>query len=336
MECVMRIAVVSIGLRVPTDPARWITVPPQGYSGVHWVVAHLVDGLLGLGHHVFLLGAPGSPMDHPRLTVVDAGEVEDTRAWLTAVDVDVVHDHSCGQLGAIGLPYVSTHHMTGRPDDPRNCVYLSHAQRRAAGSAGAPVVRIPVNEAHYEFSRAKDDYLLFLGRISTFKGVYEAAAFAHAAGRPLVVAGPSWEDDYRHRIESDYKSTVDFVGEVGGQRRVALIARAAAVMVLSQTVMGPWGARWCEPGATVVSEAAVSGTPVVATGNGCLPEIASLVGAIVPEGASFTPAQASAVLAGLPKPDDVRAAALAQWGHLKIARQHEDLYRRVCGGEQWT
>jgi hypothetical protein len=332
----MRVAVVTVPLRIPTDPTLWITVPPQGYSGVHWVVAHLVEGILRLGHQVFLLGAPGSPVSHPGLTVVNVGEIHEIESWLATTDVDVVHDHSCGQLGPVNQPYVSTHHMTGRPDNPQNCVYLSYAQRAAAGSHIAPVIRIPVNEAYYKFSRDKDEYLLFMGRISRFKGVYEAATFAHAAGRRLVAAGPSWEGEYREQIESDYGSTVDFVGEVGGARRVELLARAAAIMVLSQTVIGPWGAVWCEPGATVVSEAAVCGTPVIGTGNGCLAEIVPAVGAVVAEGASFTQEQASAVLAGLPGPDQVRASALAHWGYEKIARTYDQVYVRVRDGEQWT
>ena len=107
-------------------------------------------------------------------------------------------------------------------------------------------------------------------------------------------------------------------------------------MVLSQTVTGPWGTTWCEPGATVVSEAAVSGTPVVGTPNGCLAEVVPAVGALVPEGASFSRAQATAVLAALPACDQVRASALACWGHVRIAREYEQLYTRVRNGEQWT
>jgi glycosyltransferase involved in cell wall biosynthesis len=336
----MRIAMVTIALRLPSDPSQWISVPPQGYAGIHWVVANLIDGLLDLGHEVFLLGAPGSAADRPGLTVVDAAEIDDIHAWLATAAVDVVHDHSCGQLDPhrlpAGLPRLSTHHLTGRPKDPHNAVYVSRAQRAMAGSHDAPVIRIAVNSKHYEFSRTKEPYLLFLGRVSTFKGTYEAAAFAHAAGRPLVVAGPSWEEDYRHRIATDFGSTVDFVGVVGGQRRRDLLSRASAIMVLSQPVMGPWGDIWCEPGSTVVSEAAASGTPVISTSNGCLPEIVPSVGVLVPDGAAFSPDQARQVLAQLPDPQRVRHEALTRWGYLEKAREYLAVYHRVCAGEGWT
>lgn len=339
----MRVALVTMALRVPTDPSQWITVPPQGYAGIHWIVANHMDGLLALGHEVFVLGAPGTTPASPSVTVVDAGEIEDMHAWLNgpgASTVDIVHDFSCGQIDPDRLPagmaYVSTHHLTGRPKYPYNCTYASYAQRTQAGNDSAPVVRISVNEARYEFRADKDDYLLYLARISEFKGAYEAAAFAHAAGRRLVVAGPSWEPDYLARIERDFGGAIELVGEVGGERRLDLLAGATAIMVLSQSTMGPWGVVWCEPGSTVVSEAAACGTPIIGTPNGCLAEIVPPVGVVVPEGSSFTPEQARAAVAELPSPGQVRAAALERWDHVVVAKQVEALYHEVIAGRTWS
>jgi glycosyltransferase involved in cell wall biosynthesis len=302
-----------------------------------------MDGLLELGHEVFLLGAPGTKPASPAVTVVDAGEVDDMHAWLSgpgASTVDVVHDFSCGQIDPDRLPpglaYLSTHHLTGRPKYPRNCVYASYAQRAQAGNDSAPVQRISVNQARYQFRADKDDYLLYLARISEWKGAYEAAAFARAAGRRLVVAGPSWEEDYLRRIERDFGDTIDLVGEVGGERRLELLSGATAIMVLSQSTMGPWGVVWCEPGSTVVSEAAACGTPVIGTPNGCLAEIVPPVGVVVPEGSSFTPEQARAAVADLPEPSQVRAAALELWDHVVVAKQVETLYHEVLAGRTWS
>ncbi|MFI2663179.1 MULTISPECIES: glycosyltransferase [Micromonospora] len=339
----MRVVLVTMALRVPTDPSHWITVPPQGYAGIHWIVANHMDGLLELGHEVFLLGAPGTTPVAPAVTVVDAGEIEDMHAWLNspeAATIDVVHDFSCGQIDPDRLPrgmaYLSTHHLTGKPKYPRNCVYASYAQRAQAENDVAPVVRISVNQARYPFRADKDDYLLYLGRISEWKGTYEAAAFASAAGRRLVVAGPSWEEDYLARIMRDFGDSVDLVGEVGGDRRLDLISRATAMMVLSQSTMGPWGVVWCEPGSTVVSEAAACGTPVIGTPNGCLAEIVPAVGTVVPEGADFTVEQARSVVAALPGPDAVRAAALERWDHVVVAKEFEAIYHDVLAGRTWT
>jgi hypothetical protein len=332
----MRVAMVNVPLRVPGDPDTWITVPPQGYGGIQWVVTQIIDGLLDLGHSVALLGAPGSPGGHPRLEVIAAAEPAEMREWLESATVDVVHDHSNGQVGRNGLtvPYLSTFHLTGVPSDPVNCVYLSRAQRAAAGASG-PVIRLPVNPRRYMFTGQKRDYLLFLGRVSPHKGAYEAAAFARAAGRLLLLAGPTWESGYADGIKRAYGDSVEFLGEVGGARRLALIAEAAAVLVLSQPVPGPWGGTWSEPGATVVSEAAVSGTPVVATASGCLAEIVPPVGAVVGYGSDFDGHRAASVIAGLPPPDQVRREAIARWHHRDIARAYQSIYRQVLRGRSW-
>ncbi|MGH3897824.1 MAG: glycosyltransferase [Pseudonocardiaceae bacterium] len=332
----MRVAVVNVPLRVPGDPGRWITVPPQGYGGIQRVVCHLVDGLLALGHEVFLLGAPGSPATHPALHVVDAAEPAEMRRWLGSSRVDVVHDHSNGLVRPedvrAGTAYCSTHHLTGAPAVRLNCVFVSGAQRNAAKDEAAPVIRLPVNPERYRFRSDKQSYLLFLGRISAHKGALEAAAFARAAGMAVKLAGPAWEEEYVAAIR-ERAPDAELVGEVGGAERLELISQATAVLVLSQSVAGPWGDLWCEPGATVVSEAAVSGTPVIATANGCLSEIVPGVGALVPYGEAFDPGYAAARVAALPSADRVRRRALARWDYVGIAGQYVSIYQRIREGQ---
>ncbi len=327
----MKIAMVNPPFRLPTDESRWITVPPQGYGGIQWVVAHLVAGLLELGHEVALLGAPGSPDGHPNLSVIPVAEQSEMRSWLRTAQVDVVHDHSDGKVAPLaGTAFVSTHHLTSRPVHQAGCVYLSRAHRtHCGGGAAAPVIPIPVDPSRYAGPAAKEDFLLFLGRISPHKGALEAAAFARAAGLPLVLAGPSWEADYHDQIMDEYGDGVRLAGEVGGDERRRMLATARAILVLSQPTIGPWGGIWCEPGATVVSEAAASGTPVIATANGCLPEIVPPVGALVGYGCDFEPADAKHCLNELPSPAEVRAEAVRRWNHVAIARRYVEIYRRA-------
>lgn len=316
----------------------WITVPPQGYGGIQWTVTMLIDGLLELGHQLFLLGAPGSSSNHANLQVIDAGTAHDMTTWLNENPVDIVHDSSNGVVPANGsFTHLSTHHLTGRPRFADNTVYLSHAQRsQARATNDAPVIRISVNPDRLMFSSEKKDYLLFLGRISPWKGALEAAAFAQAAGLPLYMAGPSWEPDYLEEILRLYGDSVQLLGEVHGAERLKLLAEARAIMVLSQTVPGPWGDVWCEPGSTVVSEAAVSGTPVIGSANGCLAEIVPKVGCVLSSSEPLTKAYAKQVLDSLPQPSQVREAAIREWGHVKIAQEYESLYKEVMGGKKWS
>lgn len=317
----------------------WQTVPPQGYGGIQWVNANLIDGLLELGHEITLLGAPGSVSNSRSLIVVDAATPGQIEEWLTTHQIDIIHDSSNGVVNLDELrahaPCISTHHLTGGPRYPLNCVYISHAQRHAAGGQGAPVVRLPVNPARYKFKRIKGDFLLFLGRVAPWKGTMQAAAFAKAAGMKLVVAGPNWEEEYFDELMNSYADNIHYLGEVDGEERLNLLADSRAVLVMSQPVEGPWGGIWSEPGATVVSEASVSGTPVISTDNGCLREITPFVGHLLRPDDDLSPEQSRQILDDLSQGDELRRVALHEWGHIKVATQYEALYREIVKGYQW-
>ncbi|GAA2972152.1 hypothetical protein GCM10010519_04100 [Streptomyces lactacystinicus] len=323
--------------RYGQDTTQWITVPPQGYGGIQWVVATLIDGLLAAGCAILLVGAPGSP-PRPGLTISDATTPAAALGALREFAPDVVHDHTNNQLLPTEAPWptVRTHHLNGALANPANGVYLSHAQRGATGSARAPIIRLPVNPDRYTYRETKDAFLLFLGRVSAHKGARQAAAFAQAADLPLILAGPVWEPDYLHGILADYPDTAQYIGEVGGPRRTGLLADARALLALSQPFGGPLGGEWIEPGATVVAEAAVSGTPVIATDNGCLAEIAPHVGIALRHGVVPTPEQAAKILAGLPTPEHLRATAVERWGHHVIAAKYLEVYRRAAAGGSWS
>ena len=335
----MKVALINIPYRAAAEfGGGWITVPPQGYGGIQRVIATLQKALLNRGHKVALLGAPGSATQSSQHLVVNAAARDEIRDWIEGGDFDIVHDHTNGTVFSPEWcegRFLSTHHLTGTPKIIWNAVYLSLAQRKDAGGSESPVVRIPVDVDSYLFCEQKEDYLLFLGRVCPWKGALEAAQFADAVGLPLYLAGPTWEQDYLRLILQRYSATTIVLGEVGGEQRLNLLARARAVLALSQPVMGPWGDIWCEPGATIISEAAASGTPVIATNNGCLGEIAGQVGLVVPAEQNITQKRAKMLLRNLPGPAKVRATADREWGCDKIAAEYERLYKRVLMDGGW-
>jgi glycosyltransferase involved in cell wall biosynthesis len=313
-----------------------ITVPPKGYGGIQWSLAGVIDGLLSLGLCCVLLGAPGSePRDG--LEVVDAFTREEICGWVAANRPALVSDFANFSGLDSALPpevrYCTTWQLTGAPPARRNPIYVSYAQRRAAGGGDAPVIRLPANPARYRMVARPHDYLLFLGRVSPWKGTYEAATFAAAAGLDLVIAGPTWDAEYRRRIERDFGARVTFSGEVFGRRRQDLLTHAQALVAMSQPVAGPWGTEWCEPGAAVVAEAAMSGTPVIGSNNGCLAEIVPEVGAVVTDAGSV---DAAGTLSGLPARAAVRDRAVELWHHEVIGGQYVRVFERVMAGDSWS
>lgn len=317
---------------------QWITVPPRGYGGIQWVVANIISALLDRGHTVTLYGAPGSPGANENLRVSDATDPQAMHAGIVSGEYDVVHDFSNGLMAVPEVHswgnFITTYSLTGSPRFRRNVVFLSFAQRIAAGYRSAPVCRIPIDRRFSRFVEGKADYLLFLGRVSPWKGVLEAARFADACRMKLKIAGPVWEPEYFTAIVDQYGQSVEYIGEVCGDQRLQLLSEARALLAMSQSTLGPWDSPWCEPGSTVVSEAAVCGTPVISTDNGCLAEITPHVGIVIPEH-GYDYANSNQILENLPSPNQVRAAALREWASDKIVREYEELYRRILAGDEW-
>lgn len=334
----MRIVVLNIPFKAPwLGDNKWITVPPRGYGGIQWVVKNLIDGLLSEGHHVTLLGAPGSVSHHENYTVVHIGEIDEINRWLDrhVHDYDLIHDHSCrgeqfsGNINWGNWQRLHTHHLSSRPKETECITFLSTAHARSLQYDDAPIVRIPINPGNYRYSSEKDDYFLYLGRISKWKGVDVAAEFAAKIGKKLYVGGPAWEQEYFESIMTRYKGTVHYLGEVHGEARLSLLSRAKAALVFSQSVAGPSGDIWVEPGATVVSESAVSGTMVLGSRNGCLGEIVPIVGAVIDQFASMNRGEILDIIDSVPGPSRIREQCLAHWHFQKIAREYIDIYERL-------
>jgi glycosyltransferase involved in cell wall biosynthesis len=143
--------------------------------------------------------------------------------------------------------------------------YLGMEMVRSSGNDFWYDVVIPsyfdVND--FEFSAAKDDYFLFLGRVYAGKGVHIAVQVVEAIGAKLVVAGPGALESNITRTDRPLSEYVDVVGVVGPKDRKRLMARAKATFTASTFV---------EPFCFVQVESMLSGTPVISTDWGAFAE----------------------------------------------------------------
>jgi glycosyltransferase involved in cell wall biosynthesis len=183
------------------------------------------------------------------------------------------------------------------------------SQDHARRSGARAYVYNGLDPADYRFQAVKDDYDLFLGRHHTAKGLSWAVEGARRAGRRLVVAG-TWRTLPRPGVR--------ILGRVGGARKRGLLAGAACLWM---------PARWDEPFGLTLIEALVSGTPVLGTRRGALPEIVSpdtgLLGDSVNELVSLRPAIGSL------DPEACRARVLSLFTHRIMAEGYLALYREV-------
>jgi glycosyltransferase involved in cell wall biosynthesis len=148
-------------------------------------------------------------------------------------------------------------------------IAISDAQRRSAPEVRvAAVIHHGVDVDLFPMGDGTGGYLLFLGRMSPDKGVHRAIEVARAAQKPLVIAAKMWEPAERRyfaeEVEPRLGGDVVYVGQVGGQRKLNLLAGAIALV-------NP--IRWPEPFGLVMIEALACGTPVLAFSEGSVPEI---------------------------------------------------------------
>ena len=108
----------------------------------------------------------------------------------------------------------------------------------------------------FTYSKEKDNYFLFLGRVYSGKGVDIAVQVTEATGDKLVIAGQNPEN-------RTFPSHVDFVGYADVEFRRILMSRAKGAFVASQYV---------EPFGGVQMELLFSGTPTITTDWGSFVE----------------------------------------------------------------
>lgn len=281
------------GLKIGVVAPPWVAVPPPVYGGTEHVIDVLARGLTAVGHEVELFATGDSTCGVRRKwlfsealgTKADQStEFAHVReAYRCLSDVDVVHDHTLtGPLWAAhwrpDLPVVTTNHGPFTPEMTAHfsavaekvaVVAISEAQRRSAPSVPVTsVIHHGVEIERFPVGAGDGDYLLFLGRMSPDKGAHRAIRVARAAGRRLVIAAKMWEPAERayfsEWVEPFLSHDVIHVGEVGGQRKLDLLAGAGALV-------NP--IRRQEPFGLVMIEALACGTPVLAFPEGAAPEI---------------------------------------------------------------
>jgi glycosyltransferase involved in cell wall biosynthesis len=115
----------------------------------------------------------------------------------------------------------------------------------------------------FDYCADKDDYFLFLGRVSSAKGINVAMQVAQAAGKKLLIAGAGQLNGDETVGDPPPSEFATLLGPVGPAERRTLLAKAKAVLAPSQ---------FLEPFCGVQIEAMLSGTPVISTDWGAFAE----------------------------------------------------------------
>jgi glycosyltransferase involved in cell wall biosynthesis len=247
-------------------------IPPTGYGGTERVVFWLARAQVAQGLRVSVIAHPGSRIEEriPGARLIPA-QRDATFAATMPADGDVAHLHRMSpDPEAIAVPHLITEHGNRGPDARllTNTVFVSESHARIHGRRCFVRNGVPVED--YRYSEDKDRFLLFLARMEwPHKNARTAMDLAIDLDLPLKMSGKYppwvrpklWGNWCRHPFKM--QRLVQRLGYVDGDIKLELLARAP---ILFHAV------NWHEPAGLVVMEAMASGTPVLCTPNGALPE----------------------------------------------------------------
>lgn len=291
-------------------------LPVRGYGGTQRVVAWLARGLAELGHRVTLLAPTGSRIPEADLVELDTAGIRQPGFDITPFvpgSVEMLHAHA-PLFTPPRQPYLFTLHGNrgGQTTAAANTIFVSadHAHRHG----GRAFVYNGVDPSEFTFRSKKADYDLFLGRLHRIKGYHWAVAGAKRTGRRLIVAG-GWRPTLRQRLR--------FIASVDGQRKAELLAGAACLWM---------PALWDEPFGLTLVEAMMSGTPVLGTRRGALPEvITEEVGVL---GDTFDDLVRLRDTVGQCDPHACRARAERWFSHTRMAQEYLRMYQHYLATNQ--
>ena len=327
-------------------PIAWRT-PPRHYGPWELVTSLLTEALVARGIDVTLFATQDSVTTARLDAVVPAPYSEDP-----SIDAKVWEfrhlAHIFGQVGAFDLIHnqadFPAHAFAGLVDTPIvttihgfssdrilpmyepfqhrvHYVAISEADRHPALTYAA-TIHHGIRPDDFSFDAAGSDALLFFGRIHPDKGAKEAIAVARCAGRQLDIYGIVQDEGYYEReVAPHMVDAIRFHGVVGGEERVRALGSARALLHLIN---------FDEPFGLSVIEAMASGTPVIATRRGSMPEIIEhgVNGFLVD-----TPAEAVAAIGKLDEINraDVRETILSHFTIDRMADEYVSLYRNILG-----
>jgi glycosyltransferase involved in cell wall biosynthesis len=249
--------------------------------------------------------------------------------------VDVIHDQMLEPYddgNALGMPWVRTCHsdLFARGWDPARLkvnegwIYVS--RWLAAVYDSERYVHLGVDPREYPGSSSKDDYFFFICSLDRAwqKGLDIALALTKRFGFELRIAGAAADPAKEREVRDACRGhNVTFLGEIYGERKAEAFARAKALLFPTQ---------FNEAFGTSVAEALMSGTPVITSDRGAMPEVVSPeVGFVCSTMDEYVRAVENI---GSISPEACRRKAMAEYHYLVMGERYVREYERAI--EIWS
>ncbi|MBW4632504.1 MAG: glycosyltransferase family 4 protein [Iphinoe sp. HA4291-MV1] len=273
----------------------WERVPPPTYGGIELVMSRLTDELVRRGHDVTLFASGDSQTlaklkaVYPRALRLDPNVkeyavyemLELSQVYQIAKEFDIIHSHvgitALPLANFVQTPTVHTVHSNFTTDNRNIYIYhqqqpyvsISNAQRQINLNYVSTVYNgIALEDYPFVAQHQQPPYLAFLGRFWPEKGPQHAIAIAKQTGWHLKMAG-KLDIEYSKFFEQEIAPHIDgqqiqFLGEISHTEKIELLGNAAITL---------FPIAWHEPFGLVMIESMATGTPVIATSLGSVPEV---------------------------------------------------------------
>ncbi len=279
-------------MRVGIIAPPWLPIPPPAYGGIESFVDTLARALRAAGHDVLLAASldstcpvprlPGFQPSDPTTMGVTAYELRHLiRAYDALTDVDVIVDNTLAgpvvATRASAVPIVAIAHGPFMPmiheiyQAASSAVsFVAISQNQASMAGPVPIARVIHHGIHVEeIPRGSGGTsACFVGRMHPAKGLPEAIRAAALAGIPLRIAAKMRDSRecayFEEMVRPVLGSNAEYLGELSAQEKYLLMGESCALVNPIQ---------WDEPFGLAMIEALATGTPVVATPHGSVPEI---------------------------------------------------------------
>jgi len=331
-------------------------VPPKKYGGTERVVSALTEELVRRGHEVTLF-ASGDSITSARLVSVTKKPLRELSSsdmfgseYLSILNVglaykmqdefDIIHDHNVYTSLPIAMlsktPILMTLHGAVTLENRKLLYGLNNKYNpffvtiSKAQAVPLPSINYIGNIYHglemtnYPISVKGNNFLLFVGRISSEKGLHHAIEAAEYLNLPLTIAAkldPNPVDlaYFKEKIEPHLSETIQWIGEVDTEQRNVLMSNAIALL---------HPVTWREPFGLTLIEAMACGCPIVAFNRGSIPEIVKheKTGFIVEDTVEMVE-----VLGRIKeiKREDCRNYVLEKFSLIKMVDAYESIYKKI-------
>jgi len=362
----MRILIVSLLKR---------KVTPEIPAARPRIIYEIASGLVKKGHQVSLLGTADSHIPGVRvISVIEKGFVDlptfensfyAETAYLVKLakkieeisnQFDIIHNHTYPEFinlliaKNIKTPIISTIHAQAFSEYDEvlslfpECYHISISEAHKKLFKKAKIYKVVYNGVDtdiYSFQEKKDDYLLWLGRLSKArnpdgsfmdpKGIKWAIKLAEETNSKLLLSGNIEDMKF---YETDVKPHLsDKIQWVGPQSSELVLTKPEIAALMQKAKVFLMTINWYEPFGLVMAEAMACGTPVIGFDRGAVSELVSngKTGFVVPKELGIEGLKEALLKIDTIKPQDCRDHVVKNFSTQTMVDNYEKTYLEILG-----